>query len=397
VETRSGQAIDQHNQTDRTTIMKEHTFTDRRTVLKQITATAVGGSLLTGATNTVSGSTPHEVRGRREIVEIVAQHNHDADKHSFDLGTHEVAAGWTTLELDNQTEQTHFVYSSKVPHQAIEDAADEGMALLDFWTETVTKPFQWDTDESHIPDKTPEPGDDTDIYESLFPPWFSDVTFYGGPGLTSGSRSSMSSVNLDPGEYIVECYVKDDNNDFHSYLGMIDHLSVTDDRSQATEPESTIDVSLSNDGVDADDTVRPGQHTVAVEFNEQQLYSNQVGHDIHLIRFDDETDVTDVSGWMDWTDPAQLISNGTDSGTVAVTGGPRAGDLTVDTSVSDGTTPGAFLGGVTDIWTADLPRTGYVHVNLKPGNYAWVAEVPEPDSEGLLQEFTVPHGQETGE
>lgn len=43
---------------------------------------------------------------------------------------------------------------------------------------------------------------------------------------------------MDPGEYIMECYVKDATNDVHSYLGMIEHLSVTGDESEVGRPVS---------------------------------------------------------------------------------------------------------------------------------------------------------------
>jgi hypothetical protein len=104
---------------------------------------------------------------------------------------------------------------------------------------------------------------------------------------------------------------------------------------------------------------------VGVEFENQQRYGTLVGHDLHLIRLEDGTDVGEVNGWMNWADPDQFVSNGDE--------------------------PTTFLGGVSDIWTADLPRTGYLHVVLEPGDYAWIAEVPDPASKGLLAEFGVPH------
>jgi hypothetical protein len=103
---------------------------------------------------------------------------------------------------------------------------------------------------------------------------------------------------------------------------------------------------------------------VAVEVENQQQYGNLVGHDLHLVRLEDGTDVDEVNDWMNWADPDQFVS--------------------------DGDEPTTFLGGVSDIWTADLPRTGYLHVLLKPGDYAWVAEVPDPASKDLLVEFSVP-------
>jgi hypothetical protein len=109
---------------------------------------------------------------------------------------------------------------------------------------------------------------------------------------------------------------------------------------------------------------------VAVEFENQTGYSNLVGHDVNLVRLDEETTVEDVNGWTNWADPTQFVS--------------------------DGDEPTTFLGGVQDIWTADLPRTGYFHVTLKPGDYAWVAEVPDPEEKDLLAEFNVPDGRGRG-
>ena len=122
--------------------------------------------------------------------------------------------------------------------------------------------------------------------------------------------------------------------------------------------------------------MRPGRHAVAVTFEDQSVYDNLVGHDTHLIRLDDATTAEDVNDWMNWMDAGGLAS--------------------------DGTEPGTFLGGVETILTPDLlagtaSETAYAHVTLKPGDYAWVAEVPDPRSKGLLTEFSVPAGRDRGE
>lgn len=344
-------------------------LTNRRTVLKTTGATVLGGGVLTGTANAVRAAPPGEARGRRSTLEIVATHDHVSGEHLFELDTGEVPAGWTTIEFENPTEHAHFVYLGKLPQQAIEDAAEKEMDLLDFYVETVTRPFQFFMD-TLVPGKEPDPADLSDVYPDLFPPWFGDVLPSGGPGLTAGHAVSTTTVDLDPGKYIAECYVKNDDNDFHSYLGMIDLLTVTGAPSGVPEPEATLDLSLSTAGIDVDSTVRPGRHVVAVEFEEQTVYSNLIGHDVHLIRLDDETDLQAVNEWMNWADPNQLIS--------------------------DGTEPGRFLGGVQDISTGDLPETAYYHVTLKPGDYAWVAEIPDPASKNMLQAFTVPFGRDTG-
>lgn len=341
--------------------MQSSRFTDRRTVLKTIGAGVIGTAATTGIG--AAGGGQGQGKGPKSVVEIVASHDHESNEHMFDLSPQTVPAGWTTLVLDNQTSHTHFAYTIKLPQQALDDAAAEGMDPLTFYYETVSRPFQWLSDGVYFPDNTPDPDDNTDIYDSIFPPWFSEVTFYGGPGLTTGPGDSMTTVNFDEGTYIVECYVKDAENDFHSYNGMLGLLTVTSGESRASEPESTLDLGLSTSGIDFPDEVKPGRHTVAVEVSDQQAYTNLVGHDVNLIRLDGESQTDSVNDWMNWVHPEGLIS--------------------------DGTEPAPFLGGVTDIWTADLPRTGYFHVGLGAGEYAWVSEVPDPASKGLLHTFTV--------
>jgi hypothetical protein len=334
---------------------------NRRRVLKTIGAGVIGTTAFTGI-STAGGHQGLE-KGPKSVVEIVATHDHETNVHQFDLSPQKVPTGWTTLVLDNQTSHTHFAYTIKLPQRALDDAEAEGMDPLSFYFETVSRPFQYLSDAVYFPDKTPDPDDDTDIYNTLFPPWFSDVLFYGGPGLTSGPGDSMTTVSFDEGTYIVECYVKDHNNDFHSYRGMLGLLTVTSGQSKASDPEPTLNLGLSTSGIDFPDEVRPGRHTVAVEVSNQKQYANLVGHDVNLIRLDGEGQTESVNNWMDWTNPKQLMS--------------------------DGTEPEPFLGGVQDIWTTDLPRTGYFHVGLGAGDYAWVSEVPDPDSKGLLETFTV--------
>jgi hypothetical protein len=342
--------------------MNDPTHANRRTALKTMTTTLVGGGLLAGTASGTPGPLG-EARGRREVVEIATEHDHETGEHRFELSTHEADAGWTTFELDNSTEHVHFAYFAKLPAQALTDAEAMGLTPLELYVESVTRPFQffWD---GLVPGKEPDPADDTDLYDSLFPPWFGEVQFYGGPGLTAAETESTTTVALDPGEYVVECYVKDANEDFHSYRGMIERFSVGDEVSGVPEPASTLDVTVSTDGLGAPGSVRPGRHVVAVEFGDQVGYANLVGHDVHLLRLEEGTSVADVNDWMNWAEPGQFVS--------------------------DGHEPAPFLGGVSDIWTADLPRTGYFHVTLTPGTYVWVAEVPDPASKGLLAEFRVP-------
>lgn len=351
--------------------MTQPTHVDRRTVLKTITATTVGG-LIPGPARATPASPNGAASGGRNVLTVTANHDHETDEHKFELDTHEFPSGWTTLKFDNATDHAHFVYVAKLPPQAIDDAGDQD--LLEFYVEHVTGPFQFFMD-TQVEGKEPDPDDLSDRYSNpeegvFFPPWFENVLPSGGAGLTAADRQSTTTLHLDPGEYIVECYVKTAEEDFHSTHGMIDHVTVSDDRSELPAPhhEATATLTLSTDGIDAPETLRPGRHTVGVQFDDQQLYSHLLGHDVHLVRLDGQTTVEDVNDWMNWMHPGQLVS--------------------------DGSEPGPFLGGVQTILTPGLldgtaSETAYLHANLEPGTYAWVSEVPNPAEKGLLTEFTV--------
>jgi len=348
---------------------------DRRTVLKTVTRSIVGGTVLSGTGGATAVADDGATSRRGNVtpdLEIFARHDHAADEHRFELDTNEVSSGWTTMRFHNRTDHTHFAYLAKLPEAAISGANEDGVDVLDYYVEHVTRPFQFVMDDI-LPETEPDPADLSDKYSNpeedvIFPGWFGDVLPSGGAGMTSGHSISMTTVDLEPGEYIVECYVKTEEGQFHSYLGMIDQLSVTDER-DGTEPEATLDVSLSTAGIEVDGTVDRVHQTVAVHVEDQQVYDNLLGHDLHLIRLDDASTTEDLAGWTNWMAPAGLVS--------------------------DGSEPGQFIGGVQTILTPGLlegeeTRTAYVHTHMPPGEYAMVSEVPSPADHGLLETFEVP-------
>jgi hypothetical protein len=102
-----------------------------------------------------------------------------------------------------------------------------------------------------------------------------------------------------------------------------------------------------------------GYHTVAVDFIDQIVHENFVGHDVHLVRLDEDTDLEALERWMNWTLPEGLETPA----------------------------PAVFLGGVNEM---PAGSTGYLAVSFEPGTYAWVAEVPGASGKNMLVPFTVP-------
>ena len=299
---------------------------------------------------------------QENILEIVARHDMGADEHLvFDLSAHEIPSGWTTIKQVNDTGVIHFVFLIRVPDEQSDITLDEYFVGMPTAFQEAWNPFF--------------AGEvDIDGFFALLgpnvPPWFGGVRASGGPGFIDVFRTGWTTQYLLPGTYIVECYVLDGDGIFHNMSGMIDRLVVTEQANELPEPEADLTVSISStEGIVFDaDNVQPGLHTVAVHFEDNVRYGHMLGHDVHLIRFDDDTTVEDVNVWMNYLD-------------VGPDGFYADRGALVSTYRNPG--PGTFLGGVQSMFAVeeagqDYPITAYIHANLTPGRYAWVAEVPNP-------------------
>lgn len=317
------------------------------------------------------------------VVEVTALH--EGGGFVFELSEAEIPSGWTTFEFDNRTNHVHLVFVNRLSEAALEALeTEEGDVSREAYMDAISFPFQeaWD------PYFAREINVGTffgDLIAAL-PDWFlTDVRVSGGAGLTGARETSRTTLNLEPGTYFIECYVLDRDGVFHSTVGMVEKLEVTGASSGAPEPRPTLNVAVSTDGIEFEDAqgrsgIRPGQHTVGITFEDNTVYGHGLGHDVHLIRLDDGTTVEEINGWMDYLD---VGADGfyADNGAL--------------TSTASNPAPQTFLGGVQDI-QPPLPETAYFHVQLKPGDYAWVAEVPDAEGKDMLVPFTVPLGADTG-
>lgn len=261
----------------------------------------------------------------------------------------EIAAGWTTFRFRNESPMTHFVVVERVP---------EGQGIASQQTE-VAPVFQEGMDLLAAGD-----ADGAMAKFGELPAWFGEIVFFGGPGLTAPGLTSEATVLLEPGTYLLECYVKT-NGVFHSYnpdptvFGMVHEFRVTPDATAATEPTPTVRLSVSSStGIEMTGSPGAGQNMVAVHFTDQTVHENFVGHDVHLFRVPDGLDLAQVERWMDWTRPDGLQTPA----------------------------PVEFLGGLNEM---PAGSTGYFAVTLTPGTYAWVSEVPGSAAKGMLRTFTV--------
>jgi hypothetical protein len=256
----------------------------------------------------------------------------------------EVASGWTTFRFNNRSGVTHFFVLERLPEgKTVEDSRAEVVPVFQAAMDLIVAgdPAAGFAEFANLPD------------------WFPQVVFGGGPGLTAPGATSETTLYLEPGTYAIECYVKTPDGTFHSSMGMIEGLVVTDAGSGGAEPKATLDVTISNSGIDIEGALRPGRHTIAIRFAEQMVHEHLLGHDVHIARIDDDADLDALSAWMDWTAPGGLASPA----------------------------PAEFIGGTQEMAAG---QTAYVNVLLKPGRYALIAEVPNAGGKQMLRTFDLP-------
>jgi hypothetical protein len=257
-----------------------------------------------------------------------------------------ISSGWNTFKYENLSNETHFFLLDKYPEgktvdNAITDIApvfEEGMDLIN--------------------EGKPEEG--FAAFGKL-PIWFGDIVFSGGSGLIAPKHTAITAVKLEPGYYIMECYVKMPNGKFHTLMGMAKPLIVLKEDSGNSPLEATVNITLSGEeGISYDTAITKGEQIFSVFVKDQKPHENFIWHDINLVKLEDNANEDALEAWMDWSDPKGLI-----------------------TPVPNGV---SFLGGVNDM---PAGRTGYFYADLKPGKYAFISEVPNTKSKGLFKTFEI--------
>lgn len=257
-----------------------------------------------------------------------------------------IASGWNTWLYNNKSTQTHFILIDDYPEGITLDSVKQrvlpvfgnGMSLINEGkTEAGFAEF------------------------GKFPKWFSKVKWPGGVGFISPGRTAVTTLKLDPGYYLVECYVKMNTGMFHTNMGMIKELIVVDKKSTLKEPVADVAINISSEsGIVLEPPVSPGKYTFSVHYLDQIAYANFLGHDVNLVKLENNADEKVLEAWMDWRDPKGLIE-------------PAPKGF-------------IFLGGVND-----MPKGGkaYFTAKLEPGKYALISEVPMASEKNLLKTFVI--------
>lgn len=268
------------------------------------------------------------------------------------VGPDTIKSGWTTIRVVNDGGMTHHALVYRLPEGITTEMLDE--QVVEPMQLSLTAAIEGDTEKA------------AQILASM-PAWVGDVTWLGGPGMMSTGVTGEATMYLEPGNYIVECYVKT-NGVQHNYnpdpgeFGMVFPLTVLAEDGGMAEPDANVTLTISNTGYEiSDGEFLPGENSVRVRFEEQRLYNDFVGHDAHVFRIDDDTDVDAAARWPDFF--------------------PVDGQQTP--------APAQFVGGI-----HDMPQgaTGYFRLNLEPGDYGITAEIPNAKESGFFERFSVGSG-----
>ncbi|MBE9489156.1 MAG: hypothetical protein IMY67_02580, partial [Bacteroidetes bacterium] len=244
-----------------------------------------------------------------------------------------IKSGWNTFKYINKSNEPHFLLFDDYPDGKTLDTVkavimppfDKGMALI------------------------MEGNMDAALVEfGKLPDWFPQVQFVGGTGLISPGHEANVTVKLEPGLHIMECYVKMADGMFHASMGMAKEFWVLDEDTGNHPPKASINISISStEGINYDKPISKGKHIFSVYYGDQTVHEHFLGHDVNLMKLDENTNIDELEAWMNWATPTGLM-----------------------TPSPEGVT---FLGGTNDI---PAGSTQYFKVNLEPGNYAFISEVP---------------------
>jgi len=258
-----------------------------------------------------------------------------------------IPSGWNTFVYDNQSTEPHFILLDKYP---------EGVTIENTRTEVAPA---FEAGMQFIMDGKME--ESMEAFGKL-PEWFTQVVFCGGTGLISPGKKAVTTVKLDPGYYIMECYVRMPDGRFHTSMGMAKELIVSEQTSGIMPPEYDMQIDIrGQSGISWNGTPKAGKTLFRVEYVDQMVHENFVGHDVNLVRMEEGADLEALEAWINWATPTGLMSS----------------------TLPDGFT---FLGG-----TNDAPEGSilYFEATLEPGQYVLISEVPDTRKKGMLKTFVV--------
>lgn len=193
----------------------------------------------------------------------------------------EIPSGWTTIEYTNNGQEPHMLLFHRLPKdRTFDDFVGEVYPPVNNW---------W----LAIRDKGMSRSDARETIE--LPAWFNAAQqLMGGAGIIAPRLTSLITLNLKPGTYAMECYIKTQDGELHAMEGMIRELTVTDHRSDTKPPEAKVKITPTNNEMAIDGDLTPGKHTIAVHLAEGSMLN------VNVVRLEPESKIQMVVDWMYW-------------------------------------------------------------------------------------------------
>lgn len=244
--------------------------------------------------------------------------------YSF-AGPETLPAGWTSMRLVNQGREAHQITLLKLA---------QGKTLADF----------------------------TAAMQAGGPPPAGLFTEEGGPNGINPGTEGTAVVNLEPGTYVLACFIPSPDGVPHVAKGMIKPITVSGTASAANEPRGTVTIEAVDFGFRVTPDVTAG--TQMFRFNS----GGTQAHEVELVRLAPGKTARDVIAFFEPPAPG-----------AAPPSGPPPGD---------------FLGGVAGI---EKGKSAYFPAQMTPGNYALICFLPDVTdpqgtphfAKGMISEFTV--------
>jgi hypothetical protein len=179
----------------------------------------------------------------------------------------------------------------------------------------------------------------------------------GGPNPPRPGGVSEETQMLEPGNYVIVCFVPSADGVPHVAKGMMRPLTVTPssahNASAVAAPVPDLTVKMVDYGFESSKPFTAGRHVIRIENGAAQ------DHELVLVRLAPGKSVEDVAAWLE---------------------------------KQDGPPPGEPLGGITAIHPGGY---GFITADLTPGDYGLLCFVPDAKdgkphvAHGMMKEFTI--------
>ncbi|HJQ88916.1 MAG TPA: hypothetical protein VJ820_15795 [Propionibacteriaceae bacterium] len=182
------------------------------------------------------------------------------------------------------------------------------------------------------------------------PAWVEEV---GGPNTPVPGGESTVTLDLEPGNYAMLCFIPSPDGKPHIAKGMVKPLTVTPAASAAREPDADVTMKLVDYDFELSQPITAGRHTIRVENAGPQP------HEVFIAKLEPGKKASDLLAWVE---------------------------------KQNGPPPGQPLGGTTTFVTGTHQ---FITADFTPGTYALICFVPdEKDGKphfvhGMAKEITV--------